>query len=653
MDLEAVKPPKDAEYYIFDANFFITIQQINIIDFFKHFLQAKSKLNWNFYISDQVFKEIKGIYYSSEKSKIFQKCVSIIPVDNGKIQKLKEKAPNIHQLPQNPDLSLIILANKLKSPKTMGYLVTDDFKLNEFAEKNKIKVLSCSAFILKVAYNLQDRLLKRYFLKLRRQVQKAEIEYVLERKDIYPPHQKLSWLIERAINVSEEKVTFQEEVTEKFDEDNVEERIQQEIWLAKRVLLGEKLSKRQGEAIEYFRPLLDKVKEQLRLLRKAQRLISQNQTFQAIELLKEVERILTNLYFSEKAKFIPYNAPEILLAEILARANFLHALNSLQIGGIPEAKRFFDNTVMFGLIAKKQSLVLMAMLLTALIFVFSNRWKEAIEQYNLVIEVAKDFNDEQIWLKGLLGQSIVQFLSGSYRDAISNLDSIRDLLEKNPQKSPLILEEFGDIFYALGMADYALTIYREALEYQLELGRKEIPNHLIEKIRKCFLIQGIREPKTTKEFSEFMDAIHYLDGKYFDQYDEIMAKIFEINKLLYEPFPVFTSEFRKLSSLQIEGIKEWFDIIDIETANENKIILIAYSPKLGLFGIELLESSIAIPIPENYMVKFKENCEIFIKQPTPQQQEKYLIRAMIQVETDLELEIKRTMPSFYEILLKS
>jgi hypothetical protein len=295
----------------------------------------------------------------------------------------------------------------------------------------------------------------------------------------------------------------------------------------------------------------------------------------------------------------------------------------------------------------------MSMLLTALIFVFSNRWKEAIEQYQLVIEVANKFGDDELKLKSLLGQSIVQFLSGSYRDAMSNIEPIQKLLKKNPQKSPVILEEFGDIFYALGMTDYALTIYREALEFQLELGEEDLPQNLIEKIRKGFLIQGIRESKTTKEFSEFMDSLHDLDGKYFDQYDKIMAKVFEINKLLYEPFPLFTVKKFPLNKLDLRGIQEWFDVIDIESYEDTKSILIVYSPKLGLFGIEIAESSLIISIPENYRVRFKKDCKVLIQQPNPAQQEKYLVGAVIQIETDLDLEIQRRMPRFYEILLKS
>jgi len=244
-------------------------------------------------------------------------------------------------------------------------------------------------------------------------------------------------------------------------------------------------------------------------------------------------------------------------------------------------------------------------------------------------------------------------LSGKYSNAMKNIDAIQELLDKNPQKSPILLEEFGDIFYALGMTDYALAIYREALEYQLELGEETLPENLIEKLRKCFLIQGIRDPKVTKEFSEFMDSIHKLDGKYFKQYDKTMAKIFEINKLLYEPFPTLTKTEVKLQSLNIEGLFDYFDIIDVETTEHNETLLVVYSPKLGLLGIQITESSLIMPIPENYQVRFKKKSAAIIQQPDPREQEKYLIRAVIQVETDLEIEIKRHLPPFYKTLLES
>lgn len=660
MEFQSLSPKtqNSDESYVFDANFFINIQDANVPKFFDRFQQAKLALNWNFYISELVFQEIKFVYFSQDKSYAFKKCVDVQTITNDEIRDLKEKSTKSHLFPQDPDISLVVLAMKMKNSSEKIFIITDDYKLSEFAERNKIEVLSCSAFLLKVANNIKDHSLKHIYINLRKRVQKAEIEYVLERKDIYPAHQKLAWLIERAINVSEEKVQFQEEIQECLDEDNAEERIKREIWLAKRFLIGESLNKNQKTEIQYFIPLLNNITDELKTLRKAQLLIIQNQTIQAIELLKEVERVLFNLYISEKAKFISHHTPEILIADVLARTNFLHALSSVQIGGIPEAKRFFDNTAMFGIIARKQSLILMSMLLTALIYVFSDRWKEAIEQYQIVIDLAERWKDDQLWLKCLLGQSIVQFISGKYNDAMKNLEKIRKLLESNPQKSPLILEEFGDTFYALGLTDYALMIYREALEYQLELEStiwttlEKSP--LIEKIRKCFFIQGIRMEKTPKEFSEFMDSIHHLDGKYFEEYDQIMAKIFEINQLLDQPFPIFTDgkkqELQKLEN-KIDGILDWFDIIDIEMYDEHQF-LIVYSPKLGLFGIKISESSLVIPIPENHRVRFKD-CQVIIQKPDPTQQEKYLIRAIIHVDMDIDLEIERTMPGFYEILLNS
>ncbi|MHA1265407.1 MAG: hypothetical protein ACTSRS_09255 [Candidatus Helarchaeota archaeon] len=642
------------EFYVFDANFFITIRDIHSPNFFEMLKRARNLLQWEFFISERVFREIKHIYYSQKQSKIFQAILTVKRVADTEIEQLKATYKKSHLIPQDPDLSLAMLAKSLKSTKNEGYIISDDFKLSEFVEKVQkvgIKVLSCGAFLLKVAKNLPNPQMKRFFLKLRRAVERAEIEYVLERKDIYPAHQKLSWLIERAINVSEEHVNFQETIQECYDEEDAEERVQREIWLAHRVLLGENLTKKYKKEIAPLIPLLEELIELRKAIKIAHQYLTSNQAVRAMDLLKEVERTLTNLYFAEKAKFITHHTPEILLADELARSYFLHAITSVQIAGIPEAKRFFDNTILFGLAARKKGLVLMAMLLNALIFVFSNRWDVALEQYRLVAQVSKDFGDEQIELKSLLGMSIVQFLSGKYPDAMKNLTSIRKLLNKNHKRAPLILEEFGDIFYALGMTDYALTIYQEALEYQLELGMKTPPNAFLEKIRKCFLIQGIRTPEITKEFSDFMDSLHHLEGKYFEKYDKVMAKIFEINKLLYEPFPIFTRGEKRLQELKIDGIFDWLDIIDIEMSEHNDTILIVYSPKLGLLGIQIFESSLTLPIPENYRVRFKKDSAVLIQEPSSTEQEKYLIRALIQIDTDLELEIERRIPKIYEKLL--
>ena len=648
------KAQPSSEFYVLDANFFISINDTRSPNFYIMLKQAKNHLNWDFFISEPVFKEIGFIYYSEKNSEKFKESVKVKDVQAERLQEFKKYYPS-QMLPQDQDLSLIILASNLQNEYKTGYIISDDYKLSEFAEKklkSQIKVLSCSAFLLKMARNiLKNQDLKRYFLNLRKQVEKVEIDYVLQRKEIYPVAEKISWLIERAINVSEEKITLQEETKQCYDEENAEQRIQKEILLAKRVYLGESLSKNQKADIQYFYPLLEKIIEQRKQMKIAQKLITQNKNTHAMEILKEIERTLLNLFFAEKSRFITHHTPEILIADELARAHFLHAVGSVQIAGITEAKRFFDYTVIFGLTARKQNLVLMSMLLNALIFIFSSNWKDALEQYELTSQVAKTFGDEQILLKSLLGMSIVQFLSGNYHGAMKNIDPIRTLLAKNPSKSPLLFEELGDIFYALGMTDYALSLYRETLEYQLELDRQSFPETIIEKIRKSFLIQGIREPKTTQEFSEFLDALHVLDGKFFEKYDEIMSKVFEINQLLYEPFPIFTDKKSKLINLNLDPVFDWLDLIDVEVSDSNEMILIIYSPKLGLFGIQILESSLVVPLPENYQVRFHRDSHVLIRRPDAQQQEKYLIRAIFQIENDLELEIERRMPKFYENLL--
>jgi hypothetical protein len=118
------------EYMIFDANFFICMLSINARKILRNLEKAAQELNYEYYISDVVFDEIRAPASFKEN---FEKVVNIKEIKEEEVDKIKKNLTkrNIRFPAQDPDLTLIVLGEQLTKGKKVSkiHLITDDYKL--------------------------------------------------------------------------------------------------------------------------------------------------------------------------------------------------------------------------------------------------------------------------------------------------------------------------------------------------------------------------------------------------------------------------------------------------------------------------------------------------------------------------------------------
>ncbi|MEJ2279916.1 MAG: hypothetical protein P8Y70_19545 [Candidatus Lokiarchaeota archaeon] len=184
-----------------------SIKARNILD---HLSKAAEDLDLEYYITNLVSEEIKAPLSFKEK---FELVVNVQKVSNEEIIKIKNnlKKLNIRFPAQDNDLSLIALG-KLLIQKNNGniYLVTDDFKLAKNTSLlypgKEINILSLSSFLLKIQRTATKSQMRNYFKNVWKKSLNYTLGYMIERSKIYPAEEKITWLIERAVSVTENSV---------------------------------------------------------------------------------------------------------------------------------------------------------------------------------------------------------------------------------------------------------------------------------------------------------------------------------------------------------------------------------------------------------------------------------------------------------------
>ncbi len=206
--------PKKNEIIVFDANFFICMNSIRAKNLLGNLDSVASDLGFEYYISAVVFDEIKAPHTFREK---FQKIIHVEEITVSEIETIKNKLSKqgIRFPAQDPDLSLLSLAQKLLN-KDKGLkisLVSDDFKLVKNANlffRGQINIFSLSSFLLKVHRTISNKQLRSYFKNTWKKSLNYTLSYMIERSKIYPAEEKITWLIEKAISVTQDSIITQD-----------------------------------------------------------------------------------------------------------------------------------------------------------------------------------------------------------------------------------------------------------------------------------------------------------------------------------------------------------------------------------------------------------------------------------------------------------
>jgi len=655
---------KKNEIIVFDANFFICMNSIRAKDILENLSRVRTDLGFEYYISLIVFNEIKASHTFKEK---FQEFINIEEIENLEIETIKKdlSKQGIRFPAQDPDLSLISLSQKLldRNGELTISLVSDDFKLVKNANlffRGKINILSLSSFLLKIHRTISNKQLRYYFKNIWKKSLNYTLSYMIERSKIYPAEEKITWLIEKAISVTQESIVQKEPVKFEIGTNKYEE----EIIICEKYIENQKLASSEEKLVSGIINFLENLKISREYVKQARQAIVKHDSKDAVKFLKKGNGFLISLLQIASGQLTgkDYEIVEKLICSEISKMEFLRAFLLVSLGRVNTAIDSLERAALFATIIHNHQTCLTLNYIKALILLFHGLYKNAIMAYNFTEELAEIYNDEKLKLKCAIGKSIALYIQGEdIATAMAIMEEISGInMEENFLDAIIVFSELGDYFLALGHSQLAANLYNEALEVSIDYKLKIRSDILIEKLKRAYIATVLNGYSTEDIMIDRLDVL--LDKAYsvkdVEKYNEQIKKISSFNILFYTPFPYISGKKKIIPYIKLpkELQEDYLEVVHFEKLENNKggvvdrYLFIVSHYDLGLLGIVVKTDDTVIGIAENYTLKFKPTSKVKIYKPSEELRDTYLIRAIIEVVSKNECEIIYSLPSFFKTL---
>ena len=537
----SVQPNK---VFIFDANFMICLKDTKSAGAYSRLLDVKNKIGIYYATSSRVFKECPFLDGKTRFS--FKAAVDIVDITENELNGIKNelKSKGVKMVAQDPDLTLVALAERMQRAGKDVYIVSDDFKLSEnvrMLQKHKIKFLSLPAFLQFVYQNVSGEL-KEYFGRVRKLVLKNNLDYMMSRHEQFPAQEKIVWLIENAVTVAGEGISITETCTDINPEES-----HKYYQVMEDYLVDKPIPAQYQEELKTLFPTLDKLKKIRKLIKDAKKYLENNEI---LDTLKQLQRSLSALrdliqISGSELKKTEFDIVLRILASEYCKIDFLYAFVMLGQNKVREAVDALNETAMFATIAYLKDTVLSINYLKALVYIFNKDYKKAIIQYNFTEDLAANYKNSLLHLKCKLGRAITLYLNNEKEDSQKLMQDFSfEEDDKVPKKDMLVaMTEMGDLFYTLGLPEISFLLYSESLELAVDLPEFSwMINIIVEKMKRTNIASAILGYVSRPSLG--LDAVLYnvYKVKNIDRFNDEMEKIAKFNQLFYEPFEYYTQK---------------------------------------------------------------------------------------------------------------
>jgi hypothetical protein len=664
--------PAKTEKIVFDANFFICLLSIKAKNILKKLDDAAKDLGYEYYISEVVFDEIKAPHTFKDK---FAQIINVEKISHSEIENIKDSLSqfNVRFPAQDPDLSLIVLSKNLleKNGNYPVHLVSDDFKLvknTNLIFHGRINSLSLSSFLLKVQRSATKTQMRNYFKNIWRRSLNYTLSYMIERSKIYPAEEKITWLIERAVSVTESSILTQDaqiidDKTETVRFEIGKSKYKEYIDIAENYIENQKLPGSKEEKIAGIINFLENLKISREYVKRAREAIVKNESKEAVKFLKKGNGFLVSLLqlaAGQLENIRDYEIVEQLICSEISKMEFLRGFLLVSLGRINTSIDSLERAALFSTIIHNYQTCLTLNYLKALILLFHGLYNNAILQYNFTEELSEIYNDEKLKLKCSIGKAIALYLEGKEKStAMAIMDEISSMdFEKNYLDALIVFSELGDYFLALGHSQIAANLYNQALEISIDYFKEQNikTDILIEKLKRAY-IATVLNGYSAEDMVDKLDLL--LDKAYsvkdVERYNEQILKISSFNKLFYTPFPQISGKRKAIpfKNLPEELQQDYLEVVHIEKLEDqkqNQILFIVSHYELGLLGVKVKTDEKITGIAENYSLKLRPTSKVKIYEPDEDLRNEYLIRAILEVTAKNQCEIIYTLPSFFKQL---
>jgi len=636
-------------HYIFDANFFISINQVYRKPIIGAIAKAVDDQGAKPHVTHLILGEIGTLRYDNRKKVAdnVTKFFDVAHIDNLQIEALESKVGK-ERSPQHPDLSLMVLANKLgKNEDTV--LVSDDFKIHttQVRYNLRFKVISPSAFLLDVSNSAEDKDLRKTFRRLYRQVRRKEMEYMLSRRDTYNVEPKLTWLIDNLLGSGpgvSTRASKQPRVVP------ITDRLELDLAPIYRHIDGEKVRSSKLTPFENIMPYIDFLKESKGVEEEVRLHVDQGEFKGALQVVRTASSRLSRK-LQEASMFVDVMDGLKLrqvFAHYLAHYNFMQAFLSLSIGKVLNAEEYLDSAGFCALVTKDNDDIVKASYIKSLLYFNMEEFGEATEQFGTTERIARTLGMHETEFWAVFGKSISMFLMGDEDGAEVSMIDVHNMVEEFGRETTHALLTFADHLQNFGRAEVAIAVYSEALESALEWGQTDMMHTISESMKHCTATLAHVGAVLDSNLSHLIDKAHDLceecQEAYFKEVQDIVLQEAEILK----PLDLKVKEWTMGKDLP-NVYRGWMEVVrfipmrDIsDKASIKHTLVLGYVPEVGNLGIYLKGTRDHSNL-ERYMVRLGDDGTFKVLDAPEHYRRRYGVRGVVGVKDSTKIEFKHLM----------
>jgi len=536
--------------------------------------------------------------------------------------------------PQDPDVSAVVLVERLLQTYDSVKIISCDFKLKERATLLGIDVITPGAF-LQIIANVTSGQLKETFKIASNRVYKYELQYAFDQADVYQEGRKVTWIKRLMEDVTIGSPTPPRDLNQEY------------LNYVRKYIEGRKLPEQlPAEVLKAFSlvdPLHDTYADRL----KAKSFLKQQRINEAMDLLHDIlKRIhLGALVCLAKKKEELEEYIAMLYFDTLSHLEFGIGKCHLYDGDIESSFEHLIQSAIFSLLADQLEESLLIQIQLGKLYLYLKNWKAAVMQFEAVFNLSKETEDFKMppdclvgWALALKGEKQEEKGKKVFSDAIG-------LLEQDLKNAPIILENFADFIFSSGYAEWALHLYYRALEYAVETKQLKHTQKLYKKLHKSIF-------GTEKQFSVLSPILDTLIRLAQDLNKQDVASFFyaekermkKIKELVSQPFPFNTPSWKEweFGSEVYLPLKNNLELLHVENFDSNILLLVCYCQNVGNIGI-LFPSKTKNNL--GYVkLKLKDDEQYKIEDAPESLKKSFFLRALIKVKEINGIEFQKSHP---------
>ena len=582
------------------------------------------------FVTSGVHGEIQNVRFQrwSKKPKVLDEFMSLmttVTIDENQVkglaQLIGEKAS-----PQDVDLSLMVLASKMKREGEDVILVTDDFKMTTTGEKANLGYDTCppSTFIQRLA-SLSGSKNKGRMKSLSRRVRAAEMRYAISRVHQYDIQAKLTWMVDSLI---EDRPQAQKRPTSDASEMNLKIALQ-------RTLSGEnikgKYTKKLGALPEICKPILS-------LDTHISQLTSTNTSEELLEAYQETLLLMSEVLESIGLDLAPLDETAAELAHsalsgYLYRSETALGLMAKMSGKRDTARLHLSRALQSATLIDDSFAEMHAVYQLGLLAMASGKWERSAKLFETAVIQAQSISANQ--LPYLVCAGISRHLCGSESTAQQHILSANHLVSEDKKKASLVLMKLGEALLAIDQPGLALEVLDEAMECTLETGSQEQLELLAEHIlmaNAAMTHDDVIQHEGLRTLLDGLNQLTELEAQEFAKKIQVIEKRADEHTL---PFEDTWNDWQP--STKLISHDATLKVIRAEVDENQDTLVVVHHTELGSIGIWLPDGE--WNVSSGHLLSIGQT-RVKLAQPTADLQDKHSLRGLVAVEDTSKLMFK-------------